>query len=213
MQYINRKLQNALHAFVQGRFKQAEILYLECLDKIKDKNTPAYKQALHGLSFVKMEMNELTDARELYFELLRMAQHRDNKEEEAIVFHQLGAVERLNKNFKQALRYLEQEEDIYQLIHGDVHLGLAANFYEQGMIYNELNHIAKACQFMNDALTEAEYANDSWVIGYVSRDLGDIYLKHGDEEKAMRKFRQALSVFEKVGDVDAVEHIKRKFDK
>lgn len=213
MQYINRKLQNALHAFEQGRFKQAEILYLECLDKIKDKNTPAYKQALHGLSFVKMEMNELTDARELYFELLRMAQHRDNKEEEAIVFHQLGAVERLNKNFKQALRYLEQEEDIYQSIHGDVHLGLAANFYEQGMIYNELNHIAKASQFMNDALIEAEYANDSWVIGYVSRDLGDIYLKNGDEEKAMRKFRQALSAFEKVGEVETVKYIQKKMEK
>src|SRR5699024_11957805 len=110
--------------------------------------------------------------------LLRMAQHRNNKEEEAIVFHQRGAVERLNKNFKQALRYLEQEEDIYQLIHGDVHLGLAANFYEQGMIYNELNHIAKACQFMNDALSEAEYANDSLVIDYELRTLGDINLKH-----------------------------------
>jgi len=209
---MNRKLKNALHAFEQGRFKQAEILYLECLDKIKDKHTSAYKEALHGLSFVKMAMNELTDARELYFELLRLAQYIDNKEEEAIVFHQLGAVERLNKNFKQALRYLEQEKEIYQSIDGDFHLGLAANFYEQGMIYNDLNNIAKASQLMNDALIEAEYANDSLVIGYVSRDLGDIYLKNGDEE-AMRKFRQALSAFEEAGETEAVEYIKKKLDK
>lgn len=213
LQHIIRKLQNALNAFEQGRLKQAEILYLECLDKIQDKDTPAYKQALHGLSYVKIEMKQLTEANELYSELLRISQNEGNKEDEAIALHQLGIVHRMDRNYEAARRYLEQEETIYKSIQGNFHLGLAANYYEQGMIDFLMNNFQKAKVFMKKSLGEAKQDADQMVIGYTYRALGDIESKRGNVKEAIRYFEYATSAFEKVDANEAVKEIRDRIVK
>src|SRR5699024_7839804 len=198
--------------FEKGRMKQAEILFLECLDKIEDKESPAYKQAMHGFALVKSELGNYTEASELYLEILRIAENEGNKEEEAIAYHQLGMVERLAGQYDKALRFLSTEAEIYKTLDGDFHLELAANVYEQGMIYLLNNQHIHARRFMEKSLHHAEQAEDSMIIGYAYTGLGDIS-SQSDEKEAEKFYQQAIMAFEWAEDNQAVEAMKDKINK
>lgn len=213
MQHITRKLKNALNAFEQGHLKQAEILYLQCLDKMTDKDTVVYKQALHGLSFVKVEMEQLTDASELYSQLLKIAEQEGNKEEEAIVLHQLGIIYRMDANLDKAISYFKQEQSIYETLQGDFHLELSANYFEQGMTYNAIGSLKKSRELMEIALAEAKLAKDQMVIGYVYRALGDNSVKDNNISEALENFAKAQEAFQNEGAESALRDLKERINK
>ncbi|HLR52980.1 MAG TPA: tetratricopeptide repeat protein [Candidatus Avamphibacillus sp.] len=212
MRQMVKKLQNAYNAFEKGRMKQAEILFLECVDKIDDRESPAYKQALHGFALVKSELGNYPEARELYLEILRIAESVDNKEEEAIAYHQLGMVERLAGQYEKALRFLSTEAEIYKTLNGDFHLELAANVYEKGMIYLLNKQYEQARNLMEKSLYHAEQAYDPMIIGYAYRGLGDIF-SQSDEKEAKNFYQQAIIAFKWAEDNQAVEAMKDKISK
>jgi len=213
MQYIARKLKNALNAFEQGHLKLAEILYLECLDKMTDKDTVIYKQALHGLSFVKVEMKQLTEASGLYSQLLKIAEQEGNKEEEAIVLHQLGIIHRMHGDLDKAISYFKQEESIYETLQGDFHLEHSTNYFEQGMTYSFIGNLKKSRKLMEVSLAEAKLAKDQMVIGYVYRALGDISVKGNNISEALENFAEARVAFQNEGAKGALRDLKERVDK
>lgn len=213
MQHITRKLKNALNAFERGHLKQAEILYLECLDKITAKDTVVYKQALHGLSFVKVEMKQLTEARELYSQLLNIAEREGDKEEEAIVLHQLGIIHRMDGNLDKAISYFKQEQSIYETLQGNFHLELSANYFEQGMTYNAMGNLKKSRNLMEISLAEAKLTKDQMVIGYVYRALGDNSVKDNNISEALEYFSKAQEAFQNEGAESALRDLKERVDK
>lgn len=212
MKLILRKLQNALNAIEKGRLKQAEILLLECIDKIEDQTTEPYKQTIHGLAFVKSESGNFSEAQELYFELLRMAREEGNQQEEAIALHQLGMVQRLAGNDEQALHYLKEERNIYLSLGDNFHLGLAANFYEQGIIFMRNDQLQLAEQAMGSALEHGTQADDLTIVGHASDRLGDILARQDNKKEAFELYQRSLTAFQQSGNEQAVKRIGDKLD-
>ncbi|MFD1037323.1 tetratricopeptide repeat protein [Virgibacillus byunsanensis] len=204
------KLKRAFAFLNKGNFKQAEILYLECLDRLEDSESKLYKQALHGLGFVKNELENFQEATEIYMKLLHMARKKGNKEEEGISYHQLGIVQRKSGNHDQALLHFADEHDIYHAHFPDFHLGLAVNLYESGMIYQVQNKLMEAAHMMEESLRHAKQTDDLVVIGSVYRGLGDIFKQSGDNDKAVSQYQNALAVFKQANDSQAVEEMDEK---
>ncbi len=48
MKNLSDQLRKAFEYFDQGYFRQAEMLYLKCIDQIDDTTSIAFKQAVHG---------------------------------------------------------------------------------------------------------------------------------------------------------------------
>ncbi|WP_156289346.1 tetratricopeptide repeat protein [Oceanobacillus salinisoli] len=210
MKNIKNKLHNAFEFVNKGYFKQAEILYLECLDKMDEQNSNLYKQAMHGLGFVKLELNHFNEAKEIYTELLHLARKEGDKQGEAIANHQLGMGDRLNGNPDKALYFFAEEYEIYNSFLPTFHLGFATNLYERGTTYLLQNKLKEAQNLMEDSLYHGKRTEDVIVVGCAYRDLGDIFQRFGEREKAMNHYKYALDAFEKANDSQAVKDIEKK---
>lgn len=176
MKNIQQKLLNAYRAFEKNQLKQAEILYLACLDKIDNQETLEFKQALHGIALVKMGQEKFTEAREIYFQLLSRAESESNLEDQAIVLHQLGMVERFNENFKEALDLFKSELAIYETIESDTTLEYAVNYYEQALIYLAQNELEQGTIFLHRSLHYAKIAEDFTTTQVINEKLESLKL-------------------------------------
>ncbi|SFE37195.1 Tetratricopeptide repeat-containing protein [Lentibacillus persicus] len=209
---LSNKLQRAFEFLNKGSLKQAEILYLECLDRIDDPSSTLYKQALHGLAYVKSELNQYTEANELYSELLRRARQESDSQNEAIAYHQLGLVQRMAGNYEAALGFFAEELAIYDTFRSTPHLGFAANLYEQAMVHLGQENLTEAQRLMEEALDNAEKTDDFIVIGSLYRGLGDIYQQIARSDEAKKHYRNAANAYRQANDLKAVEEIERKLE-
>ncbi|WP_085993574.1 tetratricopeptide repeat protein [Oceanobacillus senegalensis] len=210
MKRIKNKLNNALNFVNKGHLKQAEILYLECLDKIEDKQSSIYKQAMHGLGFIKSELGQFKEASKLYIALLYIARDKGDKEDEALAYHQLGMVERLSGNIEKALHYFAKEYEIYHDTFPEFHLGFAVNLYERGKTCLLQNELTEAQYFIEDSLNHGEKTGEPIVVGCTHRDLGHIFQLNGEKKKAMIHYKYALDAFQRAEDSQAIKDIERK---
>lgn len=212
MDIIKKKLARAFQYFNKGQLKQAEILYLECLDKIEDQLSKQYKQALHGLGIVKSELGNYQLASELYMQLLAIAKQEINKQEEAIVYHQLGMVKRMAGDCTSALDYFTKEQMIYKEHDPDFHLGFAANLYEQGMICMNQGKLKEAAKRMTESLQHAKQTDDLIVLGCAYRGLGDIAKTAGNLDTAKEHFHLARQAFQEAKDTRAVLGVEERMN-
>lgn len=210
---VKGKLQRALSALDKGHLKQAEMLFLECLDKIEDKSTGGYQQALHGMGIVKFELNDLNDAHDIYIELLHRAVEIGNKHEEALAYHQLGMIKQRCYDHNQALTFFIQAQKIYQAMAHPPVLEMAVNLYEQGMIHAGNENLTQADVILKKALLYAEKTNDHITLGHVNKELGQLALTLDQISVARRFFNQASEAFQKSGQLQIVREIEGKLEK
>lgn len=210
MKNITSKLQKAVNFIDKGYIKQAEIIFLECLDKIDDPASKEYKQALHGLAYIKSELKNFTEANNLYLELLHIARKEEDKQEEAIAYHQLGMVQQAVKNYEEALSYFLKEKEIYLAYFPTFYLGLAANLYECGMVYLQNKQLKDAKYFMEESLLHAKDAGDMLVIGHAYRGLGDVCNESGAKDSALIHYKHALGAFRQVNNKQAIRVVEER---
>lgn len=209
MHVIKDKLKRALNFVEKGYLKQAEILYLQCVDVLGE-GSSEYEQALHGLAYVKMDLGHFEDARDLYRKLLEIAREKGHKEREAIVYHQLGMVEQMAGQYSEARRFFQAERAVYESHHPDFYLGLAANWYEEGIMSLKERDLTSAHKHFTVSLDYAKQSGDLVAIGCAYRGLGDSWQKTGDEDKAHAYFAQAKEVFWRAGDEKAVKEVDNR---
>lgn len=212
MDYIQQKLLNAYNAFEQNRLKQAEILYLACLDKIDNQETLEFKQALHGLALVKTAQEKFTEAREVYLQLLHRAESEQNLDDQAMALHQLGMVERLSGNFKKALELFKSEEVIYKANEADFIVEYAVNLYEQALIFKTQNQFEQTNTSLQQSLNYAKSTEDKHLIGSVYALFGDLQLQQGFSKEAKDYYKQSLLSFETVEDLENIRIITEKLE-
>lgn len=210
MAQVKGKLQRALSALEKGRLKQAEMLFLECLDKIEDKSTADYQQALHGMGIVKFELNDDSDARDIYVELLRIAVAATNKQEEALAYHQLGMIEQRRHDYDEALTFFIQAQEIYQALAHPPALELAVNLYEQGMTHVGKGSLTQADVILKKALHYAKQTSDHMIIGHVNKELGQLASTFAQLPAANQFFQQASYAFQQSGYLEKVKDIEEK---
>ncbi|MBY7144195.1 tetratricopeptide repeat protein [Virgibacillus sp. NKC19-3] len=210
MKNIKNQLHRAFEFVNNGYLKQAEILYLECLDEIDDQQSHFYKQAIHGLGLVKSELNQFKEAYQLYTEVLHITRNDKDVQGEAVAYHQLGMVERSSENFKKALYFFAKEYEIYDTMFPKFHLGFAANLYERGKTYLLQNKLKEAKNMMEVSLNHGDQTEDVIVVGYARRDLGYIFQQLGEKQKAMTHYTYALDAFQKADDSQTINDIEKK---
>ncbi|WP_217585884.1 tetratricopeptide repeat protein [Lentibacillus saliphilus] len=213
MKVIKQRLQRAFTFLEQGNLKQAEILYLECLDGIDDQASLLFEQALHGLGYVKSEQGHFSEARDLYLRLIDLAVKKGDQENEAIAYHQLAMVERMAGRYDEALYNFSREQMVYDAKYPHFHLGYAANFYERGYIHFIQGAYFDAEHFIQASLDHALQSKDQIAIGCAWRCLGDIAVKTGEKQAALMHYEQAKHYFQQAAHSKAVSEIEETLSK
>src|SRR5699024_5325610 len=174
-----------------------------------------YHHALFGLGYVKAVLNDYFGAYNIYQKLLRNAQQKGNKKDEAIYFHQLGMVERMIGNYKCANSFFSQEATIYYDYFPEYTLGFAANWYEQGYIAMKQGKLQNAKKIMHQSLDYAIQSEDSISIGCSHRGLGEIYHLLSSRILGNKHFQMAIKAFDEADDsigVQEVVNMMRKWE-
>ena len=210
MNNISDQLRKAFEYFDQGYFRQAEMLYLKCIDQIDDTASIAFKQAVHGLGFVKSELGQYEAASDLYLTLLKLSVDEQDREAEAIAYHQLGMVERMAGQTEKASHYFEEELAILHAHFPQWELGYSANYYEQGMLYMQQQQWEKAYRMMMEALHYANKSLDQVAIGCAYRGLGDACRQTNRSKEALQHYQDARAVFRSVQDTRAISELDER---
>ncbi|AFY96958.1 tetratricopeptide repeat protein [Chamaesiphon minutus] len=206
---MNSLLQQAFTAFDNGQLPKAEGLYLLALRQHAEAKDEKYKNAANGLAFTYSLQNHFDRAREIYSNLYEIVCAENDLKWQAITLHQLGMVERLAENFKEAQQIFRHEYDFrVSNLPGDL-TGFCANQYEQGYLYLKLACLSKAEQAMSKALEMAQQAGDRMCIGCSYRGLGEVYLALGNLSRAKEEFLFSMKAFEQAGDKIAVLEVQK----
>lgn len=208
MNQIQRKITQAFELFDQGKVLEAEKLYEECLSELSDDKSVEYQTALHGMGYVKAHLKKYEDARNIYEELLKIAEDQQNLVDQIVAIHQLGMVERMAHNYDEALAYFDKEYEWLKEIEENKQLMLAANYYEKGYIHFLKKDYEVAERFMGKSLDHAKASEDKVALGCAYRGLGEIHQATGRKKSADRFFERAIQCFKEVGDKHAVAEIE-----
>lgn len=207
-----QKLNEAFGLFDKGEYKQAEKLYLACLNELTDEQPNLYKATLTGLGYVKSHQGQYEKARQYFKEVFDISLSQEDKKEEAMALHQLGMVERMAGEFDKALHFFTEEEKIWKQYFPEFFIGFSANSYEKGYIAVKQGQYERAMELFQNALTFAKPANSDIALGCAYRGIGELEMAKSCFEKAIIHFRQALSAFDAAGDSIAVEEIQHFLD-
>lgn len=204
MQEINK----AFKLFDEGEYKQAEKIYLACLNGLTDEQPNLYKVALNGLGYVTSHQGQYEKARQYFKEVLDISLNQEDKKEEAMALHQLGMVERMAGEFNDSLYYFNEEEKIWKHYFPEFYLGFSANSYEKGYIAIKQGQYDEARAFFRDSLAFAESANSSVAEGCAYRGMGELEMAKLNFDKAKIHFQQATAAFNEAGDSIAIKEIQ-----
>lgn len=213
MSSIQHKLEEAFCAFDQKEYARAERLYELLLVNLKNEDSTHYDEIMHMLGFVKGEMGKWKESEEIYQSLLTQAKSSHNKEEEAVILHQLGMVFRLSGDIHKSREYFVQEENhrTKNLPFNDI--GFSANHYEQGILFLIEKNLENAVIHMNQALQFAEKAEDTVCCACAHRGLGDIYAEMEKLDLSIHHFQVSKQFFKTAEDNHGIKEIEERIDK
>lgn len=205
MKEISQSLSKAWDLFDNGRYREAEALYLACFAHIPPSDTGKFHAVLMGLLYTEAFLEKYDEARKYGNLLLKDAKDDDERH---TAIHQLGMVERMAGNYKEAMALFSEEESIIHASFPEDHWRMSANFYEQGYVMLKMKQYAEAQEAMLMALDSAIQAKDEMCKGCAYRGMGEIMTAVGNSEKAMVFFEKAVVAFTNAGDWKAVEEIQ-----
>jgi len=111
-------------------------------------------------------------------------------------------------DFHKALKLIEDEEKIVEEHFPNDNLKKAVNNYEQGYVRFKLNNLDEALTFMNLSLEQSLETDDVISQACSYRGLGEIYSALEDTELSNTHFKQAIELFESVGEFEAIKEIE-----
>ena len=202
---MGRALEKAWKLFDEGKFSEAEALYLECFGNIDASDRENYNAALMGLIYVECFLGKYEAARK-YGKIL--VEEAGSEEERHTAIHQNGMIERMAGNYAGAMELFIEEEKIIRGAFPEEFMLLAANLYEQGYVNLLMKNYDRAEAIMKISLENAMRSQDDMCIGCAYRGMGEILKATERAEEAMEYFRKATTAFRNAGDMTAVEEIE-----
>ena len=212
MSQISERLDKAFELFDQGMLQEAENIYEACIQQLGTTISDSYLQALHGLGYVKATLTKYDEAREIYNQLMKIAQNNNQAMDHCMAVHQLGMVERMAQNYEEAQNLFRLEATLLHDYNLESALTSATNFYEQGYISFLMKNITLAKELMEKSLHYAIQSENPICIGCAYRGLGEIYQAQGDELLAKQSFEQARKAFELANDKMAIQELQPFFE-
>lgn len=188
----------AFQHFDDGKLKEAEQLYRQCLSEVVHHEDE--KESLHGLGFTLAMKGTFKEAVDCYEKLLTMAESEGNFVDEAIALHQIGMVYRIEMNFTKSLEFFRREKELREKKLPDHHVGFSANAYEFGLIALLEKRMDESESHFEEALVQGEIAEDLICIACALRGKGQYFEVLGNRENAKNSFLLSIEAFEKAGD-------------
>ena len=200
------KITQAFELVDLGKYKEAEALYRELLDKNLEEND--YESVMFGLGYLYAFTERFDDAVRIYETLLARA---STDEEKAIAYHQIGMVYRMRHDIDASKRYFGFELNIIK-DKADNDLALSANFYEFAEVYKMEGELQKAVEMGYGALDHGLKSEDDVAIGCAHRVLADIF--NAQDQDALAKFHYAHSLenFKAAEDMTAIMDLNDTID-
>ena len=202
---IAEQLQNAWKQFDSGNAVGAEALYCQCLVHADTLDRATLSSVYMGLIYAESFLGKFQEARHYAALLLQGAR---NNEDLHIALHQSGMVERMAGNYEAAMALFQREYTLIRDAFSGEDVLLAANLYEQGILYMNSDDFARAQELMKQSLTHALASQDPMCIGCSHRGLGEILYKGGQFSQADTFFVKAISAFQSAGDPLAVQEVE-----
>ncbi len=111
-------------------------------------------------------------------------------------------------NYVKGIEFIKSSIDFFEIPKYKNITFLVAGYANLGVAYNEMNILDSAMFYYQVAANIAMQENYATLIGAPLLNIGEIYLKQNDTQKALDLFNQALDAFEKTQDSKGISHTK-----
>ena len=146
-------------------------------------------QALYQIAGAFAIMGNSTQALEYYIRQLKIEEERKQPDEIANINMNIALVYNRNKDTANAIAYILTADSILTANHSkDPELQQLLNL-NKGDIFEKANRLPEALQHTQNCYQLAVKNDDSLMTGSALNNLGNIYLKMGDFEKAISSYR------------------------
>jgi tetratricopeptide (TPR) repeat protein len=183
-----------------GHFAGAATLFEEALRQLPPDDESERAKILANLGAAYARQEEFAKAEKVYRESLSTSQHLGNRDDSALMLHNLGMLCSRRGDNEQALRLLNQAREIVKSnpnldirVAAEVLNGIGVVFYRRG-------NNGKALTFLNRALQIASATEVQFDVAGILNNLGAVYIAQHNYRLAEEILQQALAMKEaKVG--------------
>ncbi len=172
-----------------------------------------YRTALYYLGYIMCFRENFSAAKNIYKELLEISRVEHDMKNSAIMYHQLGMVERMNGHLDKAIDYFMFEKNTRKCYLEDDYIGFSSNYYELALLHLRKSDVEKAKTYLDLAMMNGIISEDDTTIGICYKGLGDIEVHTGDLTKAKKWYCDSKRYFENAKEEHKIMEVQSMIDK
>ncbi|MEW9121452.1 MAG: tetratricopeptide repeat-containing sensor histidine kinase [Thermotaleaceae bacterium] len=183
--------------FYYGKYEQALDNYqraLKLTKKIQDQNFEA--KILNNIGEIYRELGKSQDALSCYFLALEISENIDEQNNIATILMNIGQIYQALDQDQKALKYYEKSLPISRTLENKTVEGEIIN--KIGQVYEGANNFVEALSCYQNSLKILEESQNSFYIIDALVNLGNLYIKMGDNKRAFEYLQKALLLGEKI---------------
>lgn len=175
-----------------GHLQSALDVYEEVVASLSgNKNNVQRAYILIRAGKIKQQMQKPGEAIDHYQRALKLMREEENVEGEAQALYRLSTIYRETGNARQALVHSQAAMECYQRL--DHEQGIALIHYEQGLSLKALSRDEPALERFTSSLEIARQLSDRVAIASTLIQIGEIFQRLGEEQRAIRAMKEAAS--------------------
>ncbi|MGT2784101.1 tetratricopeptide repeat protein [Streptococcus merionis] len=187
---MNQDIMQAFELMDAGYAQDA----LDVLDSLNGELTPdhpdySFFQNTRGYCYC--ELKQFEKARQIYHDLVAVAQRMQDMDKLHVAYHQLGMTERLAGCYDKAIAAIKEEHSIIAQNFPEDALRLAVNLYEEGYLLYLMRNAEVAEKVMAQSLAYSLKTDDLVAQACAYRGMGEITGDRAYLDKAMKAFKEA----------------------
>lgn len=206
--------------YFAGKFDQAAQAYSTCLSYAKEHNLEEVQlHALNNLGVTYRQSGKNTEAINIYTQTLALSKKIPNQNMIGASYHNIGVALSFDKNFDQAITYLDSAFKQYSILKDTIEMGRTSNaiadaYYINGKgITKTKKHLLQAEGFLSKYKDNDVLPNTYLSLGNIEKDLknyssSEVYYKKGlrilegtDREDQLKNYYKAMeSLYHAMGD-------------
>ncbi|WP_020528999.1 tetratricopeptide repeat protein [Flexithrix dorotheae] len=162
------------------------------------------EKSLNALGFAFYQNGDFDKAKEIYEEALVMANNTNNHQQSAIILDQLSNISKDEKNFEQAIVYLQNKRAIHEQDKDYLSLGITSN--NIGYLYRQLGENEESIDYFNRGLEAFNHLNTDGDRKNASLmdNIGVTYTNLKSFNKAEKYFYESLKLHESNKDLEGL---------